>query len=39
MSVARMNCLEFPVTYFDYENITSPIMADQMDCQVIDLLL
>jgi len=34
MSVARMNCLEFPVTYFDYENITSPVMADQMDCQV-----
>ena len=34
MSVAKMDCLEEPVTYFDYENTTMERMADRMDCTV-----
>jgi len=34
MQVAQMNCIDYPVSYFDYENVTSTVMADTMDCQV-----
>ena len=34
MSVAQMVCVDSPVTYFDYENTTTPQMADTMDCSV-----
>ena len=34
MSVAKMDCLDEPVTYFDYENTTMERMADRMDCTV-----
>merc|ERR1711892_133024 len=32
MSVAQMVCEDTPVSYFDYENTTTPQMADTMDC-------
>ena len=32
MSVAQMVCEDSPVSYFDYENTTTPRMADTMDC-------
>ena len=32
MAVAQMVCEDSPVSYFDYENITTPRMADTMDC-------
>ena len=32
MSVAKMVCEDSPVSYFDYENTTTPQMADTMDC-------
>merc|ERR1711881_70508 len=32
MSVAHMVCEDSPVSYFDYENTTTPQMADTMDC-------
>ena len=34
MAVARMACDSVPVNYFDYENTTSPRMADTLDCTV-----
>ena len=34
MAVARMACDSVPVNYFDYENTTSPRMADTIDCRV-----
>lgn len=34
MSVARMNCVDMPVTYSEYANATSLHMADTMDCSV-----
>jgi hypothetical protein len=34
MLVAHMNCRDVPVSYFDYENTTSAVMADTMDCRV-----
>jgi len=34
MAVAQMNCVDEPVSYFDYENTTTPKMADTMDCTV-----
>merc|ERR1711997_432937 len=34
MSVAQMICDSVPVNYFDYENTTSPRMADTLDCTV-----
>ena len=34
MAVAQMVCDSRPVTYFDYENTTSPRMADSLDCTV-----
>jgi len=34
IQVAEMNCYDYPVSYFDYENITSQVMADTMDCKV-----
>ena len=34
MAVARMACDSVPVNYFDYENTTSPRMADTLDCRV-----
>ena len=34
MSVAQMICESVPVSYFDYENTTSPRMADILDCLV-----
>ena len=34
MSVAQMICESIPVSYFDYENTTSPRMADILDCLV-----
>ena len=34
MAVAQMVCEDIPVSYFDYENSTTPQMADTMDCQV-----
>jgi len=32
--VAHMNCVDLPVTYFDYENVTTEAMADSLDCTV-----
>ena len=32
MSVAQMICEDTPVSYFDYENTTTPHMADTMEC-------
>ena len=32
-----MNCVDVPVSYFDYENVTTQAMADSLDCQVIFL--
>jgi len=34
MAVAQMICDSVPVNYFDYENTTSPRMADTLDCTV-----
>ena len=34
MSVAQMSCESVPVSFFDYENTTSPRMADILDCLV-----
>ena len=34
MAVAQMVCEDTPVSYFDYENTTTPRMADTMDCTV-----
>ena len=34
MSVAQMKCESVPVSFFDYENTTSPRMADILDCLV-----
>lgn len=34
MAVAQMSCIDEPVSYFDYENTTTPQMADTMDCTV-----
>ena len=34
MSVAQMICESVPVSYFDYENTTTPRMADILDCLV-----
>jgi hypothetical protein len=34
MLVAHMNCRDVPVSYFDYENATSSVMADTLDCRV-----
>ena len=34
MAVAQMVCQDNPVSYFDYENTTSPHMADTMDCTI-----
>merc|ERR1711953_83812 len=34
MAVAQMVCDSVPVNYFDYENTTSPRMADSLDCTV-----
>ena len=34
MNVKKMDCLDEPVTYFDYENTTMERMADRMDCTV-----
>ena len=34
MAVAQMSCDSVPVSYFDYENVTSPRMADILDCAV-----
>jgi len=34
MSVAKMICVDMPVTYSDYANATSLHMADTMDCTV-----
>jgi len=34
MAVAQMVCQDTPVSYFDYENTTSPHMADTMDCTI-----
>ena len=34
MAVAQMSCDTIPVNYFDYENTTSPRMADTLDCLV-----
>ncbi len=35
MSVAQMTCTDIPISYFDYENITTLVMADTLECQVI----
>jgi len=34
MLVAHMNCVDVPVSYFDYENVTTQAMADSLDCQI-----
>ena len=34
MAVAQMSCDTIPVNYFDYENTTTPRMADTLDCLV-----
>jgi len=34
MAVAQMVCEDTPVSYFDYENTTTPRMADTMDCSI-----
>ena len=34
MAVAQMICDSVPVNYFDYQNTTSPRMADSLDCTV-----
>ena len=30
--MAQMVCVDKPVSYFDYENTTTPTMVDTMDC-------
>ena len=39
MMVAHMDCVDEPVSYFDYENITTQAMADSLDCGVRKLKL
>ena len=34
-----MDCVDEPVSYFDYENITTQAMADSLDCGVRKLKL
>ena len=39
MAVAQMVCEDSPVSYYDYENTTTPRMADTMDCTIDKLVV
>ena len=34
VAILNLFCLQVPVNYFDYENTTTPRMADTLDCQM-----